>query len=236
MVQNMQHIPLADKKIAYQLKRSSRKTIGIRISHRGVQVCAPMGLSLSEIDQLVHTKARWIQQKLTEWNDRKPLKAIANDDCALYPMLGDLWKPAINARGQVHMTPAASNAAPHSSAADDALKPEFVQKWISVWYQQHAIACFSERLTRYAGRLNVTKPHFRLSHAKTRWGSCNSRGVIRLNWRLIQLPLHLVDYVIAHELCHLIEMNHSPAFWRLVAAIYPDYRQARRELNTYAVC
>ncbi len=228
MTQNILHI-------AYQLKRSSRRTIGIRINHRGVQVCAPMGLSFSEIDQLVQTKARWIQQKLTEWNARKPLQAIANNDRTLYPMLGDLWKPGINARGQVHMIPAAS-AAPHSSAADDALKPEFVQKWINVWYQQHAIACFSERLARYADRLNVTQPHFRLSHAKTRWGSCNSRGIVRLNWRLIQLPLHLVDYVIAHELCHLIEMNHSPAFWRLVAAIYPDYRQARRELNTYAVC
>lgn len=231
----MQHIQLADKRIAYQLKHSNRKTIGIRISHHGVQVYAPIGLSLSEIDQLVKTKARWIQQKLTEWNDRKPLQAIANDDRTLYPLLGDLWKPGINARGQVHMAPAARSAASHSSTADDALKPEFVQKWITVWYQQHAVACFSERLTLYAGRLNVTKPHFRLSHAKTRWGSCNSRGIVRLNWRLIQLPLHLIDYVIAHELCHLIEMNHSPAFWRLVAGIFPDYRQARQELNTYAV-
>lgn len=236
MAQSMQHIQLADRKIEYQLTRSRRKSIGIRISHCGVQVCAPMGLSLSEIDQLVKTKARWIQQKLTEWNDKKPLKTFANNDRALYPLLGDLWKPGINAHGQVHMALVPGDAARYASAADDILKPASVQKWIAAWYQQHAIACFSERLALYAGRLNIAKPQFKLSHAKTRWGSCNSRGVIRLNWRLIQLPLRLIDYVVAHELCHLIEMNHSPAFWRLVAGIFPDYQQARRELNTYAVC
>lgn len=236
MTQNTQHAHSTDQKIDYQLKRSRRKTIGIRIGQRGVQVCAPMDLSLSAIDRLVQTKARWIQQKLAEWNHRKPLKALANDGRTLYPMLGDLWAPAINGQGQLHMALASSDAARHVSAADDALEPASMQKWIAVWYQQRATACFSERLALYAGRLNVAKPHFRLSHAKTRWGSCNSRGIIRLNWRLIQLPLHLVDYVVAHELCHLIEMNHSPAFWRQVAGIFPDYLRARRELNTYVVC
>lgn len=221
----------------YQLKRSRRKTIGIRIGQRGVQVCAPMDLSLSEIDRLVQTKARWIQQKLSEWNDRKPLKTLATDDRALYPMLGDLWKPGIDAHGQLYMALASSDAATrHAATADDTLKPASVQKWVAAWYQLHAITCFGERLALYAGKLNVAKPHFRLSHAKTRWGSCNSRGVIRLNWRLIQLPLHLIDYVVAHELCHLIEMNHSPAFWRLVAGIFPDYPKARQELNSYAIC
>lgn len=221
----------------YQLKRSRRKTIGIRIGHRGVQVCAPMDLSLSEIDRLVQTKACWIQQKLSEWKDKKPLKPLSTEHRTLYPMLGDLWKPGINAHGQLYMALASSDAATrHASAADGTLKPASVQKWVATWYQQHAIACFSERLTLYAVKLNIAKPHFKLSHAKTRWGSCNSRGVIRLNWRLIQLPLHLVDYVVAHELCHLIEMNHSSAFWQLVANIFPDYPRARQELNSYAIC
>jgi predicted metal-dependent hydrolase len=64
------------------------------------------------------------------------------------------------------------------------------------------------------------------------WGSCHSRGVIRLNWRLIQKPLDLVDYVVAHELSHLIEMNHSAAFWRTVERVYPDYKAARKRLRT----
>ena len=101
------------------------------------------------------------------------------------------------------------------------------------WYQQQAITCFGQRITLYAQKLRVPHPQFRLSRAKTRWGSCNARGVIHLNWRLIQMPLHLIDYVVAHELAHLLEMNHSPAFWQQVKSIYPDYLIARKELKAY---
>jgi predicted metal-dependent hydrolase len=74
-------------------------------------------------------------------------------------------------------------------------------------------------------------PPLRLSYAASLWGSCNTRGVVSINWRLIQMPLHLIDYVVAHELSHLIEMNHSPAFWQTVGRIYPEYREARKELK-----
>ena len=102
-----------------------------------------------------------------------------------------------------------------------------------IWYHEQAITCFSERIDCFVQKLRVAKPAFRLSHAKTSWGSCTSRGIIHLNWRLIQLPLHLIDYVIAHELCHLIELNHSKAFWDLVERIYPQYLSARMELKKF---
>ena len=101
------------------------------------------------------------------------------------------------------------------------------------WYGQQAITCFKQRIAIYAQALNLPVPPFRLSRAKTRWGSCNSRGIIHLNWRLIQMPLHLVDYVVAHELSHLIEMNHSARFWKLVESAYPEYLIARKELKEY---
>ena len=99
------------------------------------------------------------------------------------------------------------------------------------WYRSQALACFGERIAFYAPRLGVALPQLRLSYARTLWGSCNTRGVIHLNWRLIQKPLHLVDYVVAHELSHLIEMNHSSAFWRTVERVYPNYAAARKELK-----
>lgn len=68
---------------------------------------------------------------------------------------------------------------------------------------------------------------------KTRWGSCSTRGTLSFNYRLIYLPLPLVDYVIAHELCHLEQMNHSPAFWALVAQAVPDWKVLRKELRRY---
>jgi predicted metal-dependent hydrolase len=83
----------------------------------------------------------------------------------------------------------------------------------------------------YATKLSVPHPQLRLSRAKTQWGSCDMRGIVHLNWRLIQLSLSLVDYVVAHEMSHLIEMNHSSAFWKTVESIYPNYLVVREELR-----
>ncbi|MFH1605020.1 MAG: M48 family metallopeptidase [Pseudomonadota bacterium] len=79
--------------------------------------------------------------------------------------------------------------------------------------------------------MGVPTPTLALSNARTQWGMCREDGRVRLNWRLIHLPLRLVDYVVAHELAHLREMNHSPRFWDEVGRIYPDYQAARRELR-----
>ena len=80
-------------------------------------------------------------------------------------------------------------------------------------------------------RLGRALPPIALSSARTRWGSCSQASGIRFNWRLIHLPTHLVDYVVAHELAHLVEMNHSPRFWAEVGRLYPDWRAARAELK-----
>jgi predicted metal-dependent hydrolase len=70
-----------------------------------------------------------------------------------------------------------------------------------------------------------------LSSAQTRWGSASSNGTIRLNWRLIHFPMSSIDYVVAHELAHLREMNHSPRFWDVVRSVLPDYEQLRGSLR-----
>jgi predicted metal-dependent hydrolase len=73
-----------------------------------------------------------------------------------------------------------------------------------------------------------------LSSATTRWGSCTSQGKIRLNWRLIHFTPELIDYVIAHELAHLHEMNHSERFWRHVQSVFPNFELARQHLRQHA--
>ena len=108
---------------------------------------------------------------------------------------------------------------------------EQIESAVMKWYRQHALTCFTERIALYSRKLGVALPQLRLSNARTLWGSCNSHGIIRLNWRLIQKPLNLVDYVVAHELSHLIEMNHSKAFWQTVESVYPGYAGARKKLR-----
>ncbi|MCB1935090.1 MAG: M48 family metallopeptidase [Nitrosomonas sp.] len=229
-------VNLDGKIIDYQLKRSPRRTIGLTVNQQGLRVSVPLEVPVSEIDAVLQTKANWIHKKLAEWQNRKSLQTYSTlRHLGLYPLLGGLWKPKMTACGQIQMVSATAHETIKPSESDHYLSSALFQQWIAEWYRRQAVTCFRERIDLFSGKLRISRSPFKLSNAKTRWGSCNNRGVIRLNWRLIQLPLHLIDYVVAHELCHLFEMNHSPAFWRKVAIAYPTYQQARQELRTYTL-
>ena len=100
-----------------------------------------------------------------------------------------------------------------------------------IWFCEQASEVFAARLDLYAERLGVRYASMALSSAGTRWGSCTVEGNIRLNWRLIHFALPLIDYVVAHELAHLLEMNHSARFWARVESVYPDYDGAKMALR-----
>lgn len=87
------------------------------------------------------------------------------------------------------------------------------------------------RTDYYKELLGVHYQRIRIGDQRTRWGSCSSRGTISYNWHLILMPEHIVDYVVVHELCHLLEMNHSVRFWERVGAVFPDYQKCRRWLK-----
>lgn len=100
------------------------------------------------------------------------------------------------------------------------------------WLWARAEALLAWRLARMARKLGRSPSRFALSDAQTQWGSCTRRGHVRLNWRLVQAPLALIDYVAAHELAHLVHLDHSPRFWSQVAELCPDALVRRAELRT----
>jgi len=100
------------------------------------------------------------------------------------------------------------------------------------WLHAQASRLLAWRLTRIARKLGRAPSRFALSNAQTQWGSCTRRGHVRLNWRLVQAPLTLIDYVAAHELAHLIHLDHSPRFWAQVAELCPEALARRAELRT----
>ena len=89
------------------------------------------------------------------------------------------------------------------------------------WYRNEALQVFRECVEHFAPLLQVSPQEIKLTAARTQWGNCTVHGVVRLNWQLVKMPLHLIDYVVVHELAHLVEMNHSPAFWRVVESACP---------------
>jgi predicted metal-dependent hydrolase len=103
-----------------------------------------------------------------------------------------------------------------------------IARKVLLWYKKQALSDFTRRVALLAAKLGVETPPVFMSSARSRWGSCNSRGEVRLNWRLLQAPPHIINYVVAHELAHLKEMNHSAKFWAIVERYLPRL-QSRRE-------
>ena len=104
---------------------------------------------------------------------------------------------------------------------------------VLAWLRAEALALVAVRVPTFARRVTPTEPLVRLSNARSEWGSCNAKGDIRLNWRLVQLPPPLAEYVVVHEVAHIVELNHSRRFWALVEALLPGHAQLRRELDEW---
>ena len=117
----------------------------------------------------------------------------------------------------------------HPAAAEEGAVACFVGDWL----RHEALRLLTPRVVEFASRLPREAPHVKLSNARGEWGSCNSRGEIRLNWRLVQLPAPLADYVVAHEVAHLVELNHSPRFWAVVESLLPGHAERRRSLGDW---
>ena len=218
---------IGGREVTFTLVRCRRRSIGFKVDDRGLTVRLPLRASRRWLAAALQEHADWILRKLDQWG-RRP-RPPSWDGAAVFPLLGREYVLAPRPDGGHRMEPLRGGQRPLPFARG--LADGDVEELVGTWYREQALACFRERAEVYAARLGIAPPPLRLSGARSQWGSCSRAGGIRLSWRLVMFPLHLVDYVVAHELAHLIEMNHSPAFWNIVERIYPDHRAARRELT-----
>jgi predicted metal-dependent hydrolase len=217
------------EEIRYVLKRSSRRsTIALRIDSGGLTVNAPTRAPLYRLEAVLADKAGWVRDKLAEMLARRAPARLWRDGETLPFLGGELQLSVIPGRSRVQPVMADNRLWVETADAADAAA---VKTKVVKWYRAQAHTHFAERVALYAGRLNVPVPPLALSNAASRWGSCNARGEVRLNWRLIKAAPHLIDYVVAHELAHLKHLDHSAAFWRTVALLYPGCLDVRRELK-----
>ena len=222
--------------LEFTLQRSKRRTIGFVIDDHGLRVTAPRWVSVAEIDSAIREKQRWITNKLSERRERNAHRiqpAMQWRDGAALPYLGGTLtlRLVTDQKTAVHFDGAGATLTVclPSAAGEQQLKDR-----VQGWLQLEARRVFGERLPMYAERLAVTYRAFALSSATTQWGSCTADGRIRLNWRLIHFSLPLIDYVIAHELSHLREMNHGPQFWATVQSVFPEFAAAKKALRDQA--
>lgn len=218
--------------IEYELKRTKRKTIGIKITLEGaVIVTAPSHLSDRVIKRIVKEKEPWILKK--QEGIRQASEKLAGNMAFLKERLLYLGSPY---------------------PIDIVMEPEFYQMTVGlygekiyimarifdememkqaleVWYRNEAKKIIADRVTLYQNKIGVQVQTIRIKAQKTRWGSASTKGNLNFNWKLIMAPVEVIDYVVIHELCHLKEMNHSKRFWDLVKQYDPQYQEHRRWLK-----
>jgi predicted metal-dependent hydrolase len=218
----------------FRLRRSRRRTIGFQIDDRGLTVSAPRWVSLRAIEEAILEKERWIRSKLAQWQDwraRHGARRLQWLDGAVLPYLGE----ELTLRLRAPDTGAAAKAVRvarelHVALAAGAPEAE-VRSAVQDWFREEATRILGDRLRLLAARGVVRPFTWRLSSARTQWGSCNEDGRIRLNWRLLFFPIPVIDYVVAHELAHLTELNHGPGFWQEVKRLLPDFQAARDRIK-----
>jgi predicted metal-dependent hydrolase len=214
--------------IAYQLDLRARRTIGLKITAEGLVVHAPKRISTSQLQQVLQEKSSWIQQKLAlreanqvapmQWLDGEPLLFMGQD--IVLTLVAHPTSKAVTLEGDKLLV-----RSPYIN------NPDWVARKVLQWYAQQALPDFKRRVALIAAQMGEQVSGVGLSNAKSRWGSCNSRKQIRLNWRLIQAPPHVIQYVVCHEMAHLKEMNHSARFYAVQASLFPQYEHAEKALK-----
>jgi predicted metal-dependent hydrolase len=223
--------------VDYELLRSRRRTMTFSVSPAGLSVRAPFGMSQASIEGAVQEKGGWIVRKLGGMQQREARMAALKMDWqagAQLAYLGGTLQVRVDPQAEKHRlksvgesenTSVLSLALP-ATASDKKIR-DTTKKWIAQQATQH----YTTRMNHYAALLGVTWRTLALTNANTRWGSAKADGSIRLHWRLMQFSPDVIDYVVAHELSHLHELNHSLRFWATVASVLPDYEARQKQLK-----
>lgn len=235
-----------------QFVRTNRKTVALVVTRDGkLIVRAPLRMSAKTIEAFIEQHRAWILAKQAQahaYTHQAIAHAFTAGESFLYqghayplvlsprmrPLLAlEAHQPGIDKAPSNIATPlpgmapslaAKATTAPStlvfvlSAAAQPAAREVFVR-----WYRAQALAVLRERVAHWSAQTGLLPSGLRITSARTRWGSCSSRGVLSFPWRLVMAPLPVIDYVVVHELVHLKEKNHARPFWQGVAGILPGY-------------
>lgn len=231
-------ITLSDgRSVTYHYRRSARaRHVGLRLSRSaGLLLTVPRGVSLERVDAVVHAKSAWISKHLDRFATLPPVLPVPSAPVALpltidLPALSETWTVAyepsgisgvrlcVLAPGQLQL---------RGAVADD----ELCRRVLRLWLAQRAEVTLLSQLQELATTAGFHYGRGQIRGQRSRWGSCSGRGTISLNWHLLFLTPEQVRYVLLHELCHTVELNHSPRFWLLLQQHQPDSEALRQSMR-----
>lgn len=229
-------VPWGTIEIPYRYRFGRAKTLAITVHpDLAVEVIAPQGTPLDRIRAKVAKRGAWILKAWREFERFHPLQPPREYvPGEAHRFLGRQYRlravagpvaAVLLLRGTLLVT------------LPDRPARRFLEPLMRAWYAHQAGEILRRRLAachRLAAVEGVPLPPLTIRRMARRWGSCTPTGRVTLNPELIKAPEDCIDYVIMHELCHLVEHNHSPRFWRLLERLMPDWRERRRRLNSMA--
>ena len=210
------------------VRTKRKKTASIEIKDGLIRVLVPNSLTDKRVDTLLEQRASWINKKIRLQAEMPPYRSKEYVNGETFTYLGR------NYRLKLVNTDTTTTRLKNGYLEVPAQGERGIQASLTDWYTSHALAKLEEKTGRYAKTLNVEPSSVTVKDYKSRWGSCSTSGDITYNWRIIMAPHRIVDYVVIHELCHLVEHNHSDKYWKQVESLVPDYRERRAWLKTNA--
>lgn len=210
-----------------EISRSNRRSISITILKNGnVVVKAPLKMKDEDIYRFVESKQDWIKNKLTiVTTTLAKYQDIINYEKVL--LYGNKYSLVLANTKKIEIDDNLQIIFPKKIAQEKRMK------YLISWYKKTAKNMLENRINFLATQFKLSPTAFKITDSKGRWGSCNSKGLICINFRAIMLPPQIIDYILVHELCHLVEMNHSKKFWELVMQFYNKAKLARQALKEY---
>jgi predicted metal-dependent hydrolase len=232
MLPNTNHIKYGSKSIEYNLSFTTRKTLGIKVMPDGnVKVIAPIGADIIDINQRVKSKAYWIlkqQAFFGLYKPNTPKRKFVNGETHLY--LGRQYKLQI-VKADVDSVKIYRGSIVISAKE---ITPICLEKILNNWYKSKATILFDELLTtslEVFKKYKIEKPALYIRQMEKRWGSCTKTGKIILNTQLIKAPKGSIEYVVIHELCHLVHRNHNKDFYALQNKLFPNWEKWKEKLE-----
>jgi len=237
----MDHIQYGNRKISFEIKRGNRKkTVGIHVNPTApITVLSPWSLGEERIRMILHKKARWIiekQEQIKKNRHSNSVKQFVSGES--FPYLGRYYrlkvmKSIMETEEKCRMV-GGRLVVEVNEKSDSEDGKTAVKKALMDWYLQHAEDKIGERASRFARLIGRWPASIKIKNQEKRWGSCSRTGIIRFNWKTITAPISIMDYVIVHELCHLIYPHHSSHFWQKVQSVIPDYKKRRTRLKEFS--
>ncbi|MEI6893259.1 MAG: SprT family zinc-dependent metalloprotease [Colwellia sp.] len=240
--------------LEYQLIRSKRrKTLGLQVRNGHVTIRAPYYVTATFIDTFIQEKSAWLMRKIAEQKSKRAFCDFNPNSSIL--LLGEHFtlNICVAKQASICVSNALVNDIDSFSAykilprqlnvvlsekvnhrlTDSLARAKQVKKQLEIYFKQEAKQLIIERLEFMSKQTSLIPTKINIRQYRARWGSCNNRGEVSFNYLLMMTPIFVIDYVIVHELCHLVFLNHSKAFWQLVEKHSPDYKTAKDWLKSH---